>query len=160
MEWFRFHHDFVDDIRTGIMSDTDQLIWVKVLCLANSSCAKGTIYLSDKEICWKLRTNLEKWHSAISQFESKGMIEHIQGGFKICDWSKFNPPCQEYRKHQEFVFKRDGFKCVYCGTDKDLTLDHQIPQSRGGGHEPENLVTCCATCNSSKGARTPEEWRG
>lgn len=66
----------------------------------------------------------------------------------------------EYRKHQEFVFKRDGFKCVYCGTDKDLTLDHQIPQSRGGGHEPENLVTCCATCNSSKGARTPEEWRG
>lgn len=63
-----------------------------------------------------------------------------------------------YRKHQGFVFKRDGFKCVYCGSQENLTLDHKIPQSRGGSHDPENLATCCSTCNSSKGAKTPQEW--
>jgi hypothetical protein len=65
-----------------------------------------------------------------------------------------------YRKHENFVFERDNFHCVYCGSEKNLTLDHQIPQSRGGSHDPRNLVTCCSTCNSSKGAKTPEEWLG
>lgn len=65
-----------------------------------------------------------------------------------------------YRKHQPSVFERDKFKCVYCGASEDLTLDHVIPRSRGGSDEPENLATCCKPCNSSKHARTPEEWMG
>jgi 5-methylcytosine-specific restriction endonuclease McrA len=28
-----------------------------------------------------------------------------------------------------------------------------IPRSRGGGHELENLLACCAKCNSLKGAK-------
>jgi 5-methylcytosine-specific restriction endonuclease McrA len=65
-----------------------------------------------------------------------------------------------YRKHREFVFARDGYECVYCGAKDKLTLDHVIPDSRGGSHTPENLATCCSTCNSSKHARTPQEWLG
>ena len=30
------------------------------------------------------------------------------------------------------LFKRDGYACQYCGTNKDLTLDHVIPKSKGG----------------------------
>ena len=37
--------------------------------------------------------------------------------------------------------------------------DHVIPRSRGGSDNAENLVLSCNGCNSSKGARTPEEWR-
>jgi hypothetical protein len=65
-----------------------------------------------------------------------------------------------YRKHEGTVFKRDGFKCVYCGSEKNLSLDHVIPQSRGGPHTVENLATCCKSCNSSKRDRTPQEWLG
>lgn len=49
------------------------------------------------------------------------------------------------------IFKRDGGKCQYCGTKKDLTLDHVIPRSKGGKSTWTNLVTACKKCNSRKG---------
>jgi 5-methylcytosine-specific restriction endonuclease McrA len=49
------------------------------------------------------------------------------------------------------VFKRDEFSCQYCGTNKDLTLDHLIPRSKGGKSNWTNLVTACKDCNSRKG---------
>ncbi len=55
------------------------------------------------------------------------------------------------------IFRRDGERCVYCGTTKNLTLDHVIPRSKGGVDSWENLVTACHSCNSKKGNRTPEE---
>jgi len=30
------------------------------------------------------------------------------------------------------VFVRDGYKCGYCGSKQELTIDHIIPTSRGG----------------------------
>jgi len=55
------------------------------------------------------------------------------------------------------IYQRDGFQCVYCGTYKNLTIDHVMPKSRGGANSWENMVTCCFTCNSKKGSKTPEE---
>ena len=65
-----------------------------------------------------------------------------------------------YGKHRRDVYKRDGYKCVYCGSSEDLSLDHVIPQSKGGTHDPSNLVACCFSCNAAKGPRTPKQWRG
>lgn len=55
------------------------------------------------------------------------------------------------------IFKRDDFKCLYCGSDRNLTLDHVLPRSRGGGNSWNNLATCCTKCNSLKDNKTPEE---
>lgn len=56
------------------------------------------------------------------------------------------------------VLIRDGFKCTYCGTDKEkLTIDHIIPKSRNGKTTFENCVASCKKCNNRKGARTPAE---
>lgn len=55
------------------------------------------------------------------------------------------------------IYKRDDHKCLYCGGDNKLTLDHVIPKSRGGGNTWENLATCCSRCNVIKGNKTPEE---
>ena len=56
----------------------------------------------------------------------------------------------------------DG-RCYYCGfqTNPFLTfcVDHVTPLARGGDDEIGNLVPCCVTCNSRKGARLPYEWR-
>ncbi|MFT6035893.1 MAG: 5-methylcytosine-specific restriction endonuclease McrA [Marivirga sp.] len=54
------------------------------------------------------------------------------------------------------VFKRDSFMCQYCGTQKDLTLDHLIPRAKGGKSVWNNLVTACKRCNARKGQATPE----
>jgi 5-methylcytosine-specific restriction endonuclease McrA len=55
------------------------------------------------------------------------------------------------------IFKRDNNECVYCGSKRNLTIDHIIPRSRGGKNTWSNLVTCCSNCNLKKGNRTPEE---
>jgi hypothetical protein len=49
-------------------------------------------------------------------------------------------------------------KCAYCDSDENLTIDHIVPQSKGGLDTTKNVVCCCHSCNQSKG-RTPwEEW--
>ncbi len=56
------------------------------------------------------------------------------------------------------VLIRDRYACVYCGRkEKALTIDHVIPQSRGGATDFDNCVACCRLCNTRKGARTPNE---
>ena len=57
------------------------------------------------------------------------------------------------------IYKRDNYECVYCGSKKDLTLDHVLPKSRGGGNDWTNLVTSCFKCNLKKGNKTPDEAR-
>lgn len=54
------------------------------------------------------------------------------------------------------VFKRDGFKCQYCGAsapDVVLQVDHIEPVSKGGGDDVMNFVTACQPCNSGKSDR-------
>jgi 5-methylcytosine-specific restriction protein A len=59
------------------------------------------------------------------------------------------------------VFARDGYTCLYCGTDANLTVDHQVPLVLGGTNDLENLQTLCGSCNSRKGRRLhPETKRG
>lgn len=60
------------------------------------------------------------------------------------------------------IYKRDNYECVYCGCGdvKQLTLDHVIPQSKGGSNSWDNLVTACKKCNSEKADLTTKEWNG
>lgn len=47
------------------------------------------------------------------------------------------------------VLARDGFKCVYCGM-KATTIDHVIPESKGGPTSYDNCVAACLPCNRKK----------
>lgn len=54
------------------------------------------------------------------------------------------------------VFKRDSFKCQYCGKsapDVILNVDHISPVSKGGKNDVMNLTTSCKDCNSGKSDR-------
>lgn len=53
------------------------------------------------------------------------------------------------------LLKRDHHTCQYCGSTKQLTIDHVIPVSKGGKHKWDNVVTACERCNQRKGDRTP-----
>ena len=55
------------------------------------------------------------------------------------------------------ILKRDGYECGYCGSKRNLTIDHIIPRSRGGTNTWRNMVTCCNRCNNLKDNKTPEE---
>ncbi len=68
-----------------------------------------------------------------------------------------NLPYKKVALSRQNIFKRDGFKCVYCASREHLTLDHVIPRSKGGRDSWHNLVSACQKCNTEKGDRTPEE---
>lgn len=58
------------------------------------------------------------------------------------------------------ILARDAYTCQYCGVilpAARLTIDHVLPQSRGGAWTWTNLVAACPACNMAKANRTPEE---
>jgi len=57
--------------------------------------------------------------------------------------------------------KGDGC-CAYCGDVMDSvtrTIDHVVPQKRGGSDGAENLLPCCKSCNTQKSDKLIEEFR-
>jgi 5-methylcytosine-specific restriction endonuclease McrA len=92
----------------------------------------------------------ENWnvHSASITMKVPSVIatrEYVSPNFQGVSFSRRN------------IFLRDDYRCQYCGdtfTGKDLTLDHVIPKSRGGGSGWDNIVASCGPCNTRKGSHT------
>jgi hypothetical protein len=104
---------------------------------------------------------------------SAEVIENHPAHFKMVDEDlKINKPSiiriPRYIKHhrhnvppsRQNIFKRDGHTCVYCGNRerRKLTIDHVIPQSKGGKNSWDNLVTACFKCNNEKADLSLKEY--
>jgi len=80
-----------------------------------------------------------------------------------------NVPRRGARWSRQGVFKRDGYKCIYCGiqsgqkqngrilTKDCFTIDHIVPRSRNGRNTWGNTACACPPCNQRKDNRTPHE---
>ena len=69
-------------------------------------------------------------------------------------------PKQTVKFNRRNIFARDHNQCQYCGKKfptSELSLDHIVPRSQGGGSTWENIVCACVRCNVRKGGRTPKE---
>lgn len=51
------------------------------------------------------------------------------------------------------VMESDNYKCNWCGSTDNLTIDHIKPVVKGGEDCLSNLQTLCKSCNSSKGGK-------
>lgn len=52
------------------------------------------------------------------------------------------------------ILELHDHRCAYCLTPGlKLTVDHVVALSRGGCHEPSNIVPACRSCNSTKNNR-------
>jgi len=59
----------------------------------------------------------------------------------------------DWNRRRKRVYQRDNYTCQMCGLrggpygNTELHAHHQVPISRGGGHQLSNLVTLCKTCH-------------
>ena len=70
-------------------------------------------------------------------------------------------PIPHYRTQKHTLFGMSEGKCQGCLLSfpfRNLTIDHIIPQARGGTDHLDNLQLLCAACNSTKGTTTNEEF--
>jgi hypothetical protein len=57
------------------------------------------------------------------------------------------------------VYRRDRYKCRYCGVNNvPLTVDHIVTWETGGATHPDNLLTCCRKCNRRRGNLDYGSW--
>lgn len=68
------------------------------------------------------------------------------------------------------LMEQHGAACHYCSKtvrlrvsateyrDNDATLDHKVPQARGGTNADHNLILSCRGCNNAKAARSYEDF--
>lgn len=58
------------------------------------------------------------------------------------------------------IIARDGSVCVYCEEPTETpNIDHDVPITRGGTFDPDNLVVACPTCNRKKRGLTGAEFK-
>lgn len=79
----------------------------------------------------------------------KGEQSHFWQGGKT-EQSKIRRTSAEYKEWRMAIFKRDRFKCVWCGTTgKNLEADHILPQSRYPEliFDIKNGRTLCRDCH-------------
>lgn len=173
--WFRMYAEFANDAKVQSMPEVMQRRLVMIFCLR---CSNVTETLSDEELAFQLRISVEELAETKEMFLRKGFIED---DWSVRNWAKrqfiSDSSAERVRRHRAkrekqglvrqnyfppklraSVYERDGCSCVYCGSKEDLTLDHAVPESRGGSNEMSNLLTACRACNASKRDLTLEEY--
>lgn len=175
MQWFRLYHEMLEDQKIGTLTDAQFRTWVEVLCLACLAENGGNTNMTINSMEWKLRRKISKH---IDTLIERGLINLVEEKIFVCKWAKrqytdntstkrvtkyrdriknMGLAINGYTRHRETVTLRDGNRCIYCGSSKNLCLDHILPILSGGDDSIENIGLACKECNSGKSGRTPEE---
>jgi len=60
---------------------------------------------------------------------------------------------ESYRALRKQVLERDGWRCQWCGSLRNLQVDHRKFRSLLGDDTAQNLITLCVDCH-----RAEHEW--
>lgn len=175
VKWIKLSVNMFDDEKIKLieqMPDADALlvVWIKLLSQAGKTNASGYIYLNenipytDEMLAAIFNRPLSVIRLALQTFKNFGMIEIDEQSFiSIANWEKHQnidglakireqnrKRVAEHRKRKRQELIGEPIKsCAYCGRSAN-TVDHIKPISKGGPDVPENVVSCCKSCNSSK----------
>lgn len=90
---------------------------------------------------------------SLSNPEKNREKQHRRRARKTGNGGDYTP----YRWKKLCAFYDD--RCVCCGEQKPLTVDHVIPLSLGGTNSIDNIQPLCVNCNSRKGNRHATDYR-
>ena len=129
------------DYKTGIRK-SPELVKVYEKIARGIWCYKGFFELIDAKIVYDGKRNVFKFHLRPIEKKALGKIKELPHTRLIPTHVKVD------------VWRRDGGKCVLCGSTENLHYDHDIPFSKGGSSlTVENVRLLCAKHNLQKSDR-------
>jgi hypothetical protein len=160
--WLRLWVDILDDPDLCELSDGAFRGWTLMLAAAKKHGNGGTLPDEKRLLLWLRhpRATVDRW---IEELVGAGLLEKEGESLAIHGWGRIDSPAAEgsWDETRRIIFRRDGYKCTYCGTTNGpFHCDHIIPATQGGSDEHDNLATACWKCNQIKNNRTPSEWLG
>ena len=173
--------------RVAVMLNLDRAtvigIWAGLLCLANDSPERGKLLmapgvpLTRTEIAESTGIPLATLDQTLATFAELGMVSWEQETLAVIHWDvrqfESDDSAERVKRYRDrraqsglprgmkvdtrAILVRDANQCVYCGSTKNLCVDHMIPIQKGGTDNSDNLAAACKACNSGKAGRRPEE---
>ena len=67
-------------------------------------------------------------------------------------------PSEARKLWRKSIKEKWEHKCAYCLSEDNLTIDHIIPQAKGGTDHITNVVCACESCNRDKSHQNWESW--
>ncbi len=176
--WFRMYAGVINDPKVMRLPEATRWHWVAFLCVASDN---GGRLPPAADLAFSLRMTAQRVAAITTELVHAELLDSVDGGFEPHNWKgrqyvsdNSTARVQRYRekraaaglpitwtcpkKLKAQVFDRDGHACCYCGATDDLSVDHKVPQSRGGTDDVDNLQTLCRPCNASKRDMTHDEY--
>ena len=182
MRWYRAYVGTVTDkkigavaLRSGVSRSVVFAAWHVILESAADANAGGEAKCDEFDVSAALGEPLEavqrilvcmaeadmfrdgkvtKWRER--QYESDSSLERVRK-YREKRKDLGLPSNSDYSRFHEKIRERDGEdRCVYCGSEENLQVDHMMPVFLGGTDHSDNLAFACKRCNSGKSGRTPE----
>lgn len=167
--------DWMKDPKLSMCSPASRGVWIDLICAMHELDRSGEISGAPIQLARICRCSVDELSAALGELQNTGAADiditdttvtitnrrmaresevrdggrvrqarlREKGGGDPDRWAAIRVP----------ILRRDGYMCAYCGRRAD-TVDHVTPKSKGGSHDPDNLVACCKRCNMLKGNRT------
>jgi hypothetical protein len=139
MNWFKFHHDALNDPKVQRLPGDLFKAWVNLLCLASQQPARGS--LPPVEDCaFALRLDVLAMADLANQLANAGLLEQEPGGYSIHNWNgrQYDKPSdapervsERVRKHRERKSNADVTPMKRPGNATDTDTERETEQSIG-----------------------------
>lgn len=116
----------------------------------------GRDYIHRYDEKHKLRNNAwerdnKEWRKRWQSQWRKTHPEYVSATNQRYRARKANAPGKGVTAEQwERIVYACNSRCTYCNAEGQVTMDHIVPLSKGGAHDPTNVVPACMSCNTTK----------
>lgn len=136
-----------NDITYRVLQFNSSYTGMEIEC---RTCSKRAWLKPDEPMIEEIRDAYEAYYDLSWGLEpSDYIVVHASSISEQSSTTRHSIP----KKIKQEIWRRDGGKCVECGSKENLEYDHIIPISKGGANTARNIQLLCEKCNRKKSSK-------